>query len=98
MTTSTGTSASSLGEASATAGGVITVRYFAAAAEAAGLDTETVPAGTAAQVVAEMTSRHPDLAVVLTRCALLAEGTRVEGDDAVRAGVTLDVLPPFAGG
>lgn len=82
----------------APAAATATVRYFAAAAEAAGVDTETVPAGTAAQVVAEMTSRHPDLAAVLTRCALLADGTRVEGDDEVRAGVTLDVLPPFAGG
>ncbi|MDC7121704.1 MoaD/ThiS family protein [Cellulomonas fimi] len=80
------------------AAGTVSVRYFAAAAEVAGVDTETVPAGTAAQVVAEMTRRHPDLAAVLTRCALLADGSRVEGDDEVRAGVTLDVLPPFAGG
>ena len=35
---------------------------------------------------------------VLGRCALLADGTRVEGDDTVAAGATLDVLPPFAGG
>nr|WP_238402760.1 MoaD/ThiS family protein [Cellulomonas sp. H30R-01] len=81
-----------------TAVGAVSVRYFAAAAEAAGVDTETVPAGTAALVVAELTRRHPDLAAVLSRCALLADGTRVERDDEVRAGVTLDVLPPFAGG
>ena len=86
-------------DASTTAAvGAVSVRYFAAAAEAAGVDTETVPAGTVAQVVAVMTSHHPDLATVLPRCALLADGTRVEGDDEVRAGVTLDVLPPFAGG
>ena len=35
---------------------------------------------------------------VLGRCSLLADGTRVDGDDPVRAGTTLDVLPPFAGG
>lgn len=90
MTTSPGT---------ATAVGTVTVRYFAAAAEAAGLDSEAVAAGTADEVVAELTRRHGDgLAAVLTRCSLLADGTRVEGADPVRAGATLDVLPPFAGG
>jgi len=78
---------------------VITVRYFAAAAEAAGVDTEQVAAGSAAQVRAAMVAAHgPSLDRVLGRCALLADGTRVEGDDPVPAGATLDVLPPFAGG
>lgn len=78
---------------------MITVRYFAAAAEAAGVDTEELPAGSAAQVRAAMVASHgPGLDRVLGRCALLADGTRVEGDDPVLAGVTLDVLPPFAGG
>ncbi|NNH06021.1 MoaD/ThiS family protein [Cellulomonas fimi] len=76
----------------------LTVRYFAAAAEAAGLDTEAVPAGPAAGVVSELVRRHPDLAGVLPRCALLADGVRVEDSDQVRPGATLDVLPPFAGG
>lgn len=79
--------------------GTVTVRYFAAAAEAAGCDTESLPGGTAADLVAEMTRRHgAALAEVLTRCSLLAAGTRVEGDDEVPDGGTLDVLPPFAGG
>jgi molybdopterin converting factor small subunit len=78
---------------------VITVRYFAAAAEAAGVDTEQLPAGPAAQVRAAMVASHgPALDHVLTRCALLADGTRVQDDDPVPAGTTLDVLPPFAGG
>ncbi|GCD22104.1 MoaD/ThiS family protein [Cellulomonas algicola] len=94
----TAATASGTGVSGTTAAATVAVRYFAAAAEAAGVDTETVPAGTAALVVAELTRRHPDLAAVLSRCALLADGTRVEGDDEVRAGVTLDVLPPFAGG
>lgn len=75
-----------------------TVRYFAAAAEAAGLDAEAAPAGPVTDVVAELVRRHPDLAGVLPRCALLADGVRVEGVDQVPAGATLDVLPPFAGG
>lgn len=78
---------------------MITVRYFAAAAEAAGVDTEQLPAGTAAQVRSAMVGAHgAGLDRVLGRCALLADGTRVEGDDPVPAGATLDVLPPFAGG
>ena len=78
---------------------MITVRYFAAAAEAAGVDTEPLAAGTAAQVRAAMVAAHgPALDRVLGRCALLADGARVEGDDLVAAGATLDVLPPFAGG
>lgn len=78
---------------------MISVRYFAAAAEAAGLDTEQVPAGTADAVRAFLNERHgAGLAQVLTRCSLLADGVRVEGDDPVPTGATLDVLPPFAGG
>ena len=78
---------------------MITVRYFAAAAEAAGVDAEQLPAGSAAQVRAAMVASHgPGLDRVLGRCALLADGVRVEGDDLVPAGATLDVLPPFAGG
>lgn len=74
------------------------MRYFAAAAEAAGVDTEQLEAGSADQVRAAMIGAHPALAAVLGRCALLADGVRVDGPDPVRAGATLDVLPPFAGG
>jgi sulfur-carrier protein len=74
---------------------VITIRYFAAAAEAAGVDTEQVPAGVVGPLLVE---RHPALARVLERCALLADGVRVEADEPVPDGATLDVLPPFAGG
>lgn len=77
----------------------VTVRYFAAAAEAAGVTTETLPAGTADGVRTAMVAAHgADLERVLTRCSLLADGVRVDGTDAVRPGATLDVLPPFAGG
>lgn len=77
----------------------VTVRYFAAAAEAAGLDSEQVDAGTAGSVRALLVARHGiALDRVLDRCALLADGVRVEAGDPVPAGATLDVLPPFAGG
>lgn len=77
----------------------VTVRYFAAAAEAAGVASETLPAGTADGVRAAMVLAHgADLERVLTRCTFLADGRRVDGDDSVPAGATVDVLPPFAGG
>jgi sulfur-carrier protein len=79
---------------------MITVRYFAAAAEAAGTSTEQLAAGTAGELRSAMVAAHGDgLARVLTRCSLLAAGRRLDEDDApVPAGSTVDVLPPFAGG
>lgn len=78
---------------------MITVRYFAGAAEAAGVDTEPMPPGTADAVRRAMVAAHgPELERVLERCSLLADGVRVEGDVPVPDGATLDVLPPFAGG
>jgi molybdopterin synthase sulfur carrier subunit len=80
--------------------GLVTVRYFAAAAEAAGVTTETLPAGTVGALIAAMTKAHgPGLELVLARCSLLAAGIRVAEDATPLAdGVTVDVLPPFAGG
>ena len=81
---------------------MITVRYFAAAAEAAGVDTETFDTATitAAGLRRAMVAAHgADLERVLARCSLPAAGRRLPDDDApVPDGVTVDVLPPFAGG
>lgn len=83
-----------------TAHATVTVRYFAAAAEAAGSTSERLAAGTAGALRAAMVERHgPDLERVLTRCSLLADGVRLADDTTpVPAGSTVDVLPPFAGG
>jgi len=79
---------------------MVTVRYFAAAAEAAGVATETLPAGSVGDLVASMVRSHgPGLQDVLARCSLLAAGVRVSDEATLLAdGVTVDVLPPFAGG
>ena len=78
---------------------MITVRYFAGAAEAAGVDAEPLPGLTAGALRRAMVAAHgPDLARVLARCSLLADGVRVDDDAPVRDGATVDVLPPFAGG
>jgi molybdopterin converting factor small subunit len=53
---------------------MITVRYFAAAAEAAGCTTEQLTAGSAGELRAEMLALHPDLVRVLPRCSVLASG------------------------
>ena len=79
----------------------VTVRYFAAAAEAAGVLVDTLDGvRTAGEVRAAVVAAHgPALERVLARCSLLAAGVRLDHDDApVASGVTVDVLPPFAGG
>lgn len=79
---------------------MITVRYFAAAAEAAGRDTEEVAAATLAELRADVVDRHgEDLGRVLGRCSFLVAGARADdGATVLPDGVTVDVLPPFAGG
>ena len=78
---------------------MIAVRYFAGAAEAAGADAEALDAATAGALRAAMVERHPGLAPVLGRCALLADGVRLDDDATpLRDGAAVDVLPPFAGG
>jgi molybdopterin synthase sulfur carrier subunit len=79
---------------------MIRVRYFAAAAEAAGVDAETFDVATAGELRAAMVEVHGTaLDRVLTRCSLLAAGRRVDDDaEPLADGVLVDVLPPFAGG
>ena len=78
----------------------VTVRYFAAAQEAAGVAAEMLDAATTGELRAAMVAAHgAGLERVLTRCSLLAAGVRIGTQDvALSDGVTVDVLPPFAGG
>lgn len=80
----------------------VTIRYFAAARAAAGVESETVsvPQGTTvAALVQQLTARDDGLARVLRRCSYLCDGVAVR-DMQIEFGPeqTLDVLPPFAGG
>jgi molybdopterin synthase sulfur carrier subunit len=80
-----------------------TIRYFAAARAAAGVDSEPLelPDGaTVADALAAIRERHgAELARVLDRCSFLLDEIAVRDRSAVvPAGATLDVLPPFAGG
>lgn len=78
----------------------MTVRYFAGAAEAAGLEKETLDAASVGELIAAATAAHgPRLEAVIRQCSLLVAGVYVRDHEAPLAdGATVDVLPPFAGG
>jgi molybdopterin converting factor small subunit len=77
----------------------VLVRYFAAAAEAAGREEEQLPAvATVGELKLELLSRYGDaMARVLASGSFLVDGV-VSRDDMRRLGARVDVLPPFAGG
>jgi sulfur-carrier protein len=77
-----------------------TVRYFAGARAAAGVETETRRATTLDDLVEGIVADHGErLERVLTACSFLIDGTQTR-DRAFRlaSGAVVDVLPPFAGG
>lgn len=81
----------------------VTVRYFAAARAASGVDEEALslptPATIAAVLRAAVAAHGADLERVLTRCSYLHNSVAVhEHADVMADGDQLDVLPPFAGG
>lgn len=81
----------------------MTVRYFAAARAAAGVEAEpvTVPAGATVDILLKtVRAVHGDeLGRVLDRCSYLLDEVAVrDRDAALHDGATVDVLPPFAGG
>lgn len=79
----------------------IVVRYFAAAAEAAGREEETLALPVAATVGvlrAELRSRYGEsMDRVMRGGSFLVDGV-VSRDDERPLGMAVDVLPPFAGG
>jgi molybdopterin synthase sulfur carrier subunit len=80
----------------------VTVRYFAAARAAAGVDDEILgidPGTTVADLVGQLSGRDTELAKVLRRCSFLCDGVAVRDSTAtLQNAQTVDVLPPFAGG
>lgn len=74
------------------------VRYFAAAQEATGLDTERRSEATLGALRDAVSAAHPGLGGILPRCAVLVGGSRVDDDTPLSADELVDVLPPFAGG
>ncbi|MGH3164303.1 MAG: MoaD/ThiS family protein [Trebonia sp.] len=83
----------------------VTIRYWAAAKDAAGMPEESVAAETLAGALdAVLESRGPDsrLREVLARSSFLVDGTRASKAAAetvtLSDGVVIEILPPFAGG
>jgi molybdopterin synthase sulfur carrier subunit len=78
----------------------VTVRYFAGARAASGVDTETRTAATLDELVAQIVDAHGEkLARVLTACSFLVDGTSTRDRAlSLAPGAVVDVLPPFAGG
>lgn len=74
------------------------VRYFAAAAEAAGTDSEERSETSLVALRAAVVTEHPALADILPRCAVMVDGVRTDGDLALDDAELIDILPPFAGG
>jgi molybdopterin synthase sulfur carrier subunit len=81
----------------------VQIRYFAAAADAAGTRSETVDAATVdvatvGELRALLLARYGDpMARVLRTGSFLVDGV-VSRDDSRALGARVDVLPPFAGG
>jgi len=80
----------------------VTVRYFAAAAEAAGVEEETFAPGAVGTTVGELrellVGRYgAAMARVVANGSFLVDGV-VQRDGAAPLGARVDVLPPFAGG
>ncbi|MET0975601.1 MAG: MoaD/ThiS family protein [Leifsonia sp.] len=79
----------------------VIVRYFAAAAEAAGRDEEPVEVAadaTVGDLGSALVARYgPTMARVVASGSFLVDGV-VSRDPARRVGARVDVLPPFSGG
>jgi sulfur-carrier protein len=83
----------------------VTIRYWAAAKEAAGVPEETFDAVTLSDALnAAVASRKPDsrLAAVLVRSSFLVNadpvGRTAKESIMLDDGAVIEVLPPFAGG
>ena len=78
------------------------IRYFAGAAEAAGVDEETLDADfevTVAELVERLSADRERLAKVFAVATVLIDGQAARSrTECVAPGAQVDVLPPFAGG
>jgi sulfur-carrier protein len=83
----------------------VTIQYWAAARDAAGLAAESVDAGTLAEALAAIIARHGEasrLRSVLATSSFLVDGApagrRTAADLVLREAAVIEVLPQFAGG
>lgn len=79
----------------------VTVRYFAAAADAAGREQETLqfaPGATLGDLKSDLEARYGDAMGAVLRSGSFLMDRVVRRDPARPLSSTVDVLPPFAGG
>jgi molybdopterin converting factor small subunit len=83
----------------------VTIQYWAAAKEAAGVAAESVEAGTLAEALDAIMARRGDdkrLRSVLAASSFLVDGSpagrRAPADLILPEAARIEVLPPFAGG
>lgn len=79
--------------------GTITIRFYAAARDAAGTGEISIAPSSLEKLLPEISQDNPRLTQVLERCSFLVDGAICHDRSvAIKAGSTVDVLPPFAGG
>lgn len=76
----------------------VTLRYWAGARAAAGVEHEARAGATVGAVLDEAMAAHPGLQAVIPVSSILLEGRPAGRDVPVADGAVLEVLPPFAGG
>lgn len=76
----------------------VTVRYWAGARAAAGVDDERLQVSSVDDLVQQLSARTPALAPVLALSSLLVDGLVARGPVELADGAVVEVLPPFAGG
>lgn len=76
---------------------VVTVRYWAGAKRAAGVESELLAAATVGELRAVLAAR-PELTQISTVSSFLVDGVQAENATPLSDGAQVDVLPPFAGG
>src|SRR5438270_11350459 len=79
----------------------VTIRYFAAARERAGISSETLEldeAATAAEALAAACARHPALQPVAERLRLAVDQAFAAPESRLRDGSEVALIPPVSGG
>jgi sulfur-carrier protein len=75
----------------------VTVRYWAGARRAAGVEQELLTAATVGELRTALQQR-PELGRVAEVASFLVDGQQAGENTALYDGAEVDVLPPFAGG
>jgi sulfur-carrier protein len=77
----------------------VTVRYWAGARAAAGVEADTLnDCATVGDAIASAIELHPALVLVAEVSTLLLDGRAASRDALLAPGAVVEVLPPFAGG